>query len=544
MRLWGATGSHVGNVREINQDRVYFRGAVAAVADGMGGHQGGERAAELAIGEFRIVRAQLSPEELVDVVEEANRQVHHQAVDPDLRGMGTTMVALSLHPDGTMTVVNVGDSRAYWLRGDTLAQITEDHSFVEDLVRQGRLSPEEAAVHPQRNILTRALGIADNVEVDRFEIDPQIGDRLLLCSDGLFNEVTPDEITKILSDHEDPTESAKGLVAAALETPCRDNVSVAVVNVVADSHPAVVGTTGDLGIDLSATGDPSANITAKLPVIEDANVVQIGERDAGGIDTLVAEGQPHPGGQVASEQRRRPDGKYDNGQVDAEYEVNGFASSPVHESSDVDGDLGQQMADGIGGASPSGRRASADMAGSPLDYDSGLHENATTTGVIDRADLEQVRQPILAPADTVSRRRRIWPLLVLLLTAGLAAGVYFGTQRINDSSYHVQVVDGELVIFQGRAGGLLWLEPVEVEPQGRMLEDLTEASQATVAGWANFDSLKDAQLSVDNLETADVEGVEGSTGAADSDGDTDFETDVEGGTEGSTGPGSSTTDGG
>ncbi len=530
MRLWGATGSDVGNVREINQDRVYFRGAVAAVADGMGGHQGGERAAELAIGEFRIVRAQLSPEELVDVVEEANRQVHHQAVDPDLRGMGTTMVALSLHPEGTMTVVNVGDSRAYWLRGDTLAQITEDHSFVEDLVRQGRLSPEEAAVHPQRNILTRALGIADNVEVDRFEIDPQIGDRLLLCSDGLFNEISPDEITKILAEHEDPTEASNALVAAALDTPCRDNVSVAVVNVVADTHPAVVGTSGDLGIDLSAPGDPSANITAKFPVVPEAGVVKISDQRPGGVDTLVAEDdvQSAGAGHVAAEQRRRPDGKYENGRAEdvGAHEINAFTSVPVDDSLNADRDLGDQMAAGIGG--------------SQLDYDSGLHENATTTGVIDRADLDRVREPVLIPAEPVYRRRRVWPLVSLLLAGALAAGVYFGVERYNESLHHVQVVDGELVIFQGRSGGLLWLQPQEVERSGRILDELTEASQATVADWSNFDSLKDAQLSVDNLETANVDGVEGSTGAAESEG----ETDSEGGTDGSTGPGSSTSDGG
>ncbi len=524
MRLWGATGTHVGNVREINQDRVYFRGAVAAVADGMGGHQGGERAAELAIGEFRIVRAQLSPEELVDVVEEANRQVHHQAVDPDLRGMGTTMVALSLHPEGTMTVVNVGDSRAYWLRGDTLAQITEDHSFVEDLVRQGRLSPEEAAVHPQRNILTRALGIADNVEVDRFEIDPQIGDRMLLCSDGLFNEISPDEITKILSEHDDPTEASNALVASALDTPCRDNVSVAVVNVVADTHPAVVGTTGNLGIDLSAPGDPSANVTAKLPVVPGAGVVKISDRRPGGVDTLVAEDQGNVAGadQISAEQRRRPDGKYENGRAE-DVDVNAFTSVPVHES------LDDQMVAGISRAS-----------GTALDYDSGLHQNATTTGVIDREEIDRAREPVPTPAEPVSRRRRIWPLLLLVLAGLIAAGVYFGAERYNESLHHVQVVDGELVIFQGRSGGLLWLQPEEVERSGRVLDDLTEASQATVADWSNFDSLKDAQLSIDNLETANVDGVEGSTGAAES----DDETDSEGGTTGSTSPGSSTSDGG
>jgi protein phosphatase len=140
MKLLGATGSHVGNVREANQDRVFFRGMVAALADGMGGHQGGERAAELAIGEFENASNQLSEGDLIELVMSANREVHGHASDNGLPGMGTTLVAMTLHYDNTITVANVGDSRAYWLRGDYMGQITEDHSFVEDLVRQGRLT--------------------------------------------------------------------------------------------------------------------------------------------------------------------------------------------------------------------------------------------------------------------------------------------------------------------------------------------------------------------------------------------------------------------
>ena len=103
-------------------------------------------------------------------------------------------------------MANVGDSRAYWIRGDYLmSQITEDHSFVEDLVRQGRLTPEEAAIHPQRNILTRAVGIGVEVEVDRFPVaEPAVGDRFLLCSDGLFNEVPEEEILEIILEAADP----------------------------------------------------------------------------------------------------------------------------------------------------------------------------------------------------------------------------------------------------------------------------------------------------------------------------------------------------
>ena len=268
MKLIGGVASHVGNVREVNQDRVYYRGAVAALADGMGGHQGGEQAAALAIGEFETAGQHLNGSDLVDIVQQANRQVHHHAADTGLAGMGTTLVALTLHDDNTVTVANVGDSRAYWLRGDTLEQVTQDHSFVEDLVRQGRLTPEEAANHPQRNILTRAVGIGSEVEVDRFSIGtPTVGDRFLLCSDGLFNEVSEEEITRILTKTVDPQDTATALLAAALATPCRDNVTVAVVDVVDDNDPAVIDR--EDGID-TAEIDPDKTKTAPIPVVPGA----------------------------------------------------------------------------------------------------------------------------------------------------------------------------------------------------------------------------------------------------------------------------------
>ncbi|MEM7338222.1 MAG: PP2C family serine/threonine-protein phosphatase [Actinomycetota bacterium] len=243
MQLSGATASHVGNVRESNQDRAHFGGYVAAVADGMGGHQGGEMAATIAISEFSTVADPLVPGGLVEIVEDANRAVFERAADPELRGMGTTLVALTLRPsEEKVSVVNVGDSRAYHLRGDQFKQLTLDHSLVEDLVRGGRLTPDQAANHPQRNILTRALGIASVVEVDRFLLNTQVGDRFLLCSDGLFNEVSHEEIIRLLKEYEHPGEAANALVEAALEGPARDNVTVAVVDVVPD------GEGGDLTI--------------------------------------------------------------------------------------------------------------------------------------------------------------------------------------------------------------------------------------------------------------------------------------------------------
>nr|NIR38243.1 serine/threonine-protein phosphatase [Actinomycetota bacterium]NIS32818.1 serine/threonine-protein phosphatase [Actinomycetota bacterium]NIT96479.1 serine/threonine-protein phosphatase [Actinomycetota bacterium]NIU20176.1 serine/threonine-protein phosphatase [Actinomycetota bacterium]NIU67795.1 serine/threonine-protein phosphatase [Actinomycetota bacterium] len=150
--------------------------------------------------------------------------------------MGTTVVALVDMPVGEKTrlgVVNVGDSRLYLRGEDELIQLTEDHSLVETLVRDGRLSREDAAAHPQRNILTRALGIDEMVLVDAWTLTPVAGDRYVLCSDGLFNEVEPSRILKTLQKVDDPTEAAEELVRAAVKAGGRDNVTVLVVDVTA-----------------------------------------------------------------------------------------------------------------------------------------------------------------------------------------------------------------------------------------------------------------------------------------------------------------------
>ena len=146
------------------------------------------------------------------VAEEANEVVMAEARDdPKLRGMGTTMCAVALvHSGGAdrIAVVNVGDSRVYRLHDGDMAQLSEDHSLVEDMVRGGRLTPEEALRHPQRNILTKAIGIDADLHADAWEVRPRVGDRYLLCSDGLFNEVNDDRISATLRRLDDPGDAA------------------------------------------------------------------------------------------------------------------------------------------------------------------------------------------------------------------------------------------------------------------------------------------------------------------------------------------------
>ena len=235
---WGAA-SDTGRVRQANEDSFLTVDGLFAVADGMGGHQAGEVASHLALESLQAGFTAAGTDVLVRAVEDANRiLVERSTTDPELAGMGTTLVAMALVEAAgrdAIGVVNVGDSRLYLLSDGNLAQITEDHSLVATMERQGRLSAAEAAVHPQRNILTRALGIDGTVLVDSWEILPVVGDRYLICSDGLFNEVDESRIAATLRRLADPNEACRELIRLANEGGGRDNITCVIVDVVDDS---------------------------------------------------------------------------------------------------------------------------------------------------------------------------------------------------------------------------------------------------------------------------------------------------------------------
>ncbi len=450
MKLLGATGSHVGNVREANQDRVFFRGVVAALADGMGGHQGGERAAELAIGEFRHAGQHLSETDLVEVVLQANREVHDHAADNGLPGMGTTVVAMTLHEDNTITVANVGDSRAYWLRGDYMGQVTEDHSFVEDLVRQGRLTPKEAENHPQRNILTRAVGIGSEVEVDRFPIpEPEIGDRFLLCSDGLFNELSEDEILDILLDSGDPTETAAALIEATLRTPCRDNVTVAVVDLVEDDDPRLAAQAVD--------EESSQVVTAPLPKELSKSKLHtppsaIGTTPTDEADQAAATGQP----------------------LEAENPAQPVATATLlRQDADVD---------------PEAFRDTAELEVIDDDDPPALDFNGEFDGQYNPAGHNGNGSMVVQP-----RSKAVLRLGAAALVVALALGAFFGARAFARSGATYVAADeatGQLVIFEGRRGGFLGFSPQVIEETDMVLADLTESQVAGLD--QDFDSHTDA----------------------------------------------------
>ncbi|MBX3314312.1 MAG: Stp1/IreP family PP2C-type Ser/Thr phosphatase [Actinobacteria bacterium] len=238
--LRAGSATHVGQVRAVNQDAplVAPEADLYGVADGIGGHQGGEVASALAVQIIAELATEPSLHTLVDAVRQANRRIFETAgSDPDLHGMGTTFVAIQLvdSPEGDeVGWVNVGDSRLYLFRDDDVIQLSEDHSLVEELVRDGQLSPEEAKVHPQRNVVTRSLGIDLDVNVDSGRLLPFTNDRFVLCSDGLSNEVSTDQMGATLRRLAEPQEVADELVRLANEGGGRDNITVVVVDVLDD----------------------------------------------------------------------------------------------------------------------------------------------------------------------------------------------------------------------------------------------------------------------------------------------------------------------
>ncbi|HXY73400.1 MAG TPA: Stp1/IreP family PP2C-type Ser/Thr phosphatase, partial [Actinomycetota bacterium] len=196
----------VGRVRTRNEDSYLVEEPLFAVADGMGGHRGGNVASALTIEAIREAQPAWDPsgEPLVEAVKRANRVVHERAAgDHNLRGMGTTVTVLQTSGDAAL-IAHVGDSRAYLFRDGGLRQLTHDHTLVQQMVDEGKISQEEAGVHPARNIITRSLGVEEDVSVDEQRLDLRAGDRLLLCSDGLTGMLHDEEIGQLLRDEPDP----------------------------------------------------------------------------------------------------------------------------------------------------------------------------------------------------------------------------------------------------------------------------------------------------------------------------------------------------
>jgi serine/threonine protein phosphatase PrpC len=446
--LRSGAATHVGRMRTINQDAHVLLPDrdLFIVADGMGGHQGGEVASRLAIETLQVAYQEPTADALTEAILVANHRIRNEGdADPNLRGMGTTVVVLALvpeEPDGEgpptdlegdqpehLLIANVGDSRAYLFRDGGLVQLTEDHSVVADLVREGRITAEEAEVHPQRNIVTRVLGVYDTIDVDLWPVDPVAGDRFLLCSDGLFNEVGADQIGSVLRRLDDPTDAADELVRLANEGGGRDNITVVVVDVVDDggvAQAASAALAGEpSGLDSVAPdrskGDDLAGFTTAMPAVSAAALSD---------DALESEGTEKPSRAERRAQRKR-----------------------------------------------------------------------------------------------TPRTRFTWRVVVfLLLIIAVIGGAIATIQWYGTSTYYATFDQDEVVIYQGRPGGILWVDPELEETTGIAREDVPARYVDAIEDGQEHSSLAAAQAYVANIER-DIEELD----------------DGPSGTTSTSGPGSTTT---
>lgn len=225
----------VGCQRERNEDSLMVNPPLFAVADGMGGHKAGDVASEVAVKTLQtLAPTQADVDLLGRAVEAANHAVITESQKIGYEGMGTTMTACVVNGE-KLAIAHVGDSRAYLLHSGKLQQITRDHSWVADMVEQGRLTPAEARVHPNRSVITRALGSDPYMQPDLYEITASAGDRLLLCSDGLHGMIEDGEIQAMMARIRDPQRCAAALVNAAIAAGGADNITVIIVDIAGDA---------------------------------------------------------------------------------------------------------------------------------------------------------------------------------------------------------------------------------------------------------------------------------------------------------------------
>jgi protein phosphatase len=450
-------------VRETNQDRFLVRGNLMAVADGMGGHLGGELAAETAVeilGRFPSID---DADDVVAGIHEANREVLLAAERTGMTSMGTTLVAALLRPERRSVVVaNVGDSRAYFMSRGELDQITKDHSLVEDLVRAGKISEEEARDHPHRNVVTRVLGLGEDPEVDIFELAVGHGDMFLLASDGLFNEVDHHVLATILHNADDLDDAAARLVERANQNGGNDNITVVIARV-CDDDPIV-----------AAPSSAAEIVSAAQPGGESNGTIAEDNLDVWG----------RPGGPAApADEAELTDA------VDAllEDRAHLLDASPISS--------GESLGDTVTGESVSDDGPISD--GTDTKPAEGDQVDRIKAALEDR---ETQELPIVPPRRKNRMRAFVFAVCVMALL-GLGVG---GLVAYGRSAWFVETVGNEVVIHQGRPGGVLFIEPQAVQPTGIDINDLNPGSRNRVIETPVFSSLAEAEEFVDQLELSSL----------------------------------------
>lgn len=233
----------IGQIRQINQDYLYTSenpvgslNNLFIVADGMGGHNAGDYASKFTVENVVELIGNSQETEPVKIIEEAVKEANHRllqkAREPELSGMGTTLVVCTIH-NGEALIANVGDSRLYIIDGE-IRQVTHDHSLVEEMVRMGELARENARIHPNKNIITRAIGAGEDLDIDFFQVTLEPDCMILMCSDGLTNMVDDDDIKFIVDRQRDVVEITESLIKAANENGGKDNIAIIIIEPFAD----------------------------------------------------------------------------------------------------------------------------------------------------------------------------------------------------------------------------------------------------------------------------------------------------------------------
>jgi serine/threonine protein phosphatase PrpC len=572
--LRAAVLSHTGYVRSVNQDMAVVTSDLVAVADGMGGHLGGEVAARTAIEELLDeYRQDRSSDGLLNAARRANRAIWRKSrVDRKLHGMGTTLTAAALvtgpgeagdsSDQGLpehLVLVNIGDSRAYVLdRAEgRLRQLTEDHSVVEEMVRHGELTSEEAAVHPHRHVLTRVLGVAPEVALDVWDLDPVLGTRYLLCSDGLTNEVGDDEMAGVLLAAKEPADAARELVGRALGHGGADNVTVIVLDIVGgdldptdrqaelvpprpprpenpqldegeDITEAVPITAGG-GQDVDdperpaeverggwrrrrrrSTGAGLAAAAAGAALVGEPGAPSLPEDPSQPEDPSAPEDISSPSGDEATTHMTslaRGDVPVESAQT---YESGAYEVARTGERR-----IGRSMTIRQGGVVVPSSQPTATTGSTPTPNDGFANDFGTSgqAAVVGSAtnDFEQGRSASYSgrPLVLVPHKRTREPrdrlvtfrvVIFVVFLAGLLAGTASLLLWFNQSSYYVSIKGDNVVIYQGRPGGLLWLKPVVVETSSVHRSDLLPSTIAVLKGGILESSLDSANHVVVSLK--------------------------------------------
>jgi protein phosphatase len=595
-RLHAAAETHTGYVRSTNQDVAVVAGDLVAVADGMGGHLGGEVAARTAIEELlEAFLRERTGDGLVMAARRANRAVWRRSrIDRTLHGMGTTLTAAALvaghvgdvsdgsRPDGDdpeggetgpggsasvhVILVNVGDSRAYVLDRSTgeFRQLTEDHSVVEEMVRHGELTHAEAAVHPHRHVLTRALGIEAEVALDIWDLAAEPASRYLLCSDGLTNEVSDGEIAEILAGADSPEQAVGELVGRALGHGGMDNVTV----VVADVVEGEVNDPASVAVQLVPPGPPlpedpvkgTPELTEAIPITSPGAAASPpppppppaapaptssggeGSEPSGSGGSIGAAGLEVAGGLAAG-------GAAGAGAIETAAGGAGAAAGPTG----MAGAAGVAALDTGAGAGPTpstrlrdtGHGSGPDTQATSLidraDGDAGAAAGPLGAGVVMAAGEQALEVPagprhrkgrsmtvrqaptgngsagsfdpmtgppsrpvVLVPQTRVrSTRDRIVTFRVfffLVILVGLLVGTAGVVIWYDQSHYYIGLNGENVAIYQGRPGGMLWLKPQLIETSRIRTTELLGSSIATLRAGLAESSLQAAEAVVARLK--------------------------------------------